>query len=91
MTNAAAGKGATAETTLPRGAGDVSSYRAQQVALTDHVDAARKRYLEASSAKDPEAKQRALEGLRDSSAKFYELADHVKAENGGTLPAWWNE
>jgi hypothetical protein len=91
MTNAAAGKGATAETTLPRGAGDVSSHREQKVALTDHVDEARKRYLEASSTKDPEAKQRAMEDLRDASKQFYELADHVKAENGGALPAWWHE
>jgi hypothetical protein len=71
--------------------GDAQSYRAKKLMLMSELDAATKKYLAASGAKDPDAKKAALDDMREFSKKIIDLADEVKKKNGGVLPVWWNE
>jgi hypothetical protein len=71
--------------------GDANAYREQKAKLMSQLDGANKTYLAASGARNPEAKQAALEEMRAHSKQFYALADEVKAKHGGILPAWWND
>jgi len=59
--------------------------------LMSQLTVATEKYLQASGAKNPGAKQQTLQHMRDSSKRFYALADEVKQKKGGTLPTWWNE
>jgi hypothetical protein len=74
-----------------RQAGVSQSDREKKLVLTTHFDDARKKYLEAMSARNLVAEQGALEEMRAVSKRIYALADEVKAKHGGVLPAWWNE
>jgi hypothetical protein len=74
-----------------RQAGVSQSDREKKLVLTTHFDDARKKYLEAMSARNLVAEQGALEEMRAESKRIYALADEVKAKHGGVLPAWWNE
>jgi hypothetical protein len=92
----AAGQGPSAPDTadggaLQRQAGASQADREQKVALTTQFDEARKNYLEAMSAKNPDAEQRALDDMQAVSKQLYALADAVKVKHGGVLPAWWNK
>jgi hypothetical protein len=65
--------------------------REKKLALTSQLDDARKKYVEATAAKDPASQQGALDAIKAASKKLYVLADEVKEKHGGVLPAWWNE
>lgn len=73
------------------GAGDAQAYRAKKRTLTSALDAATNTYLEASGARNPEAKQAALDDMRAYAKQIIELGDEVKQQHGGVLPAWWEE
>jgi hypothetical protein len=92
----APGQGAPPQTTPEQGqaklsAKDVQAYQEQKAKLRSQVDEANHTYLAASGARDPAAKQAALQEMRASAKQFYALADEVKAKYGGTLPAWWHD
>jgi hypothetical protein len=92
----AAGQGPSTRETADNGAmkrpeGASQADREQKLALTTRFDEARKKYLEAMSAKNPDAEQGALDEMRAVSTRIYALADEVKAKHRGVLPAWWNE
>jgi hypothetical protein len=70
---------------------DTPAYRERKADLMSQLTVATEKYLQASGAKNPDAKQQALQHMRDSSKRFYALVDEVKQKNGGTLPTWWNE
>jgi hypothetical protein len=72
-------------------AGDTESYHAKKQMLMSELDAATHRYLEASGARNLEAKRAALDDMRAYSKRILDLGDEVKSKNGGVLPAWWNE
>jgi hypothetical protein len=65
--------------------------REKKLALTSQLDNARKKYFEATAAKNPASQRGALDAIRDASKKLYALAEEVKEKHGGVLPAWWNE
>jgi hypothetical protein len=65
--------------------------REKKLALTSQLDDARKKYVEATAAKNPASQQSALDAIKAASKKLYALADEVKKKHGGVLPAWWNE
>jgi hypothetical protein len=65
--------------------------REKKLALTSQLDDARKKYIEATAAKNPASQQGALDAIKDASKKLYALADEVKEKHGGVLPTWWNE
>jgi hypothetical protein len=65
--------------------------REKKLALTSQLDDARKKYVEATAAKNPASQQGALDAIKAASKKLYALADEVKEKHGGGLPAWWNE
>jgi hypothetical protein len=65
--------------------------REKKLALTSQLADARKKYVEATAAKDPVSQQGALDTIKAASKKLYMLADEIKEKNGGVLPAWWNE
>jgi hypothetical protein len=72
-------------------AGDAQAYRAKKLILTSGLDDATNKYLTASGARNPDAKQAALDDMRGYSKKILDLGDEVKKRNGGILPGWWNE
>jgi hypothetical protein len=72
-------------------AGDAQEYRAKKLTLTSGLDDATNKYLAASGARNPDAKQAALDNMREYSKKIIDLGDEVKKKNGGVLPEWWNE
>jgi hypothetical protein len=72
-------------------AGDAQEYRAKKLTLTSGLDEATNKYLAASGARNPDAKQAALDDMREYSKKIIDLGDEVKKKNGGVLPEWWNE
>jgi hypothetical protein len=72
-------------------AGDAQAYRAKKLILTSGLDDATNKYLAASGARSPDAKQAALDDMRKYSKKIIDLGDEVKKKNGGVLPEWWNE
>jgi hypothetical protein len=76
---------------IQRQAGASPVDREQKLALTSQLDDARKKYIEATAAKDPASQQGALDAIKAASKKLYALADEVKEKHGGVLPAWWNE
>jgi hypothetical protein len=65
--------------------------REKKLALTSQLEDARKKYVEATAAKNPASQKGALDAIKAASKKLYALADEVKQKHGGVLPAWWNE
>jgi hypothetical protein len=91
----AAGTGPSSADQPPDGstrlkAGEAQAYQAKKVMLTSQLDAATTKYLEASAARNPDAKQAALAEMREHSKTILALEDEVKKRNGGVLPPWWN-
>jgi hypothetical protein len=71
--------------------GEAQACRAKKLILTSRLDDATNKYLAASGARNPDAKQAALDDMREFSKKIIDLGDEVKKKNGGVLPEWWNE
>jgi hypothetical protein len=76
---------------MQRQEGASAADREKKLALTSQLDDARKKYVEATAAKNPASQQGALDAIKAASKKLYALADEVKQKHGGVLPAWWNE
>jgi hypothetical protein len=68
---------------------DFEYYRGAKMRLRAQFDQAREKYLEASSNKDPEAKELARKEMIEFSRQIYDLADELKRKNNGVLPDWW--
>ena len=68
---------------------DFEYYRKTKIKLREQFDQAREKYLEASSNKDPEAKELARRDMVEFSKQIYDLADELKRKNNGVLPDWW--
>lgn len=91
MTDRAAETPASPRPDTPLDAREADAFRARKATLIRQLNDATDAYLQASGAKQPEAKQQALQQMRDTSARIYALADDVKHTHGGTLPAWWDD
>jgi flagellar biosynthesis/type III secretory pathway chaperone len=70
---------------------DLMSDGEKKSRLTSQLDAATKRYREASEAGNLDAKKSALNDMRAYRKKIFKLMDEVKNKNEGELPTWWNE
>ena len=70
---------------------DFEYYRKTKINLREQFDQAREKYLEASSNKDPEAKELARKDMVEFSKQIYDLADELKSKNNGVLPDWWEQ
>ncbi len=70
---------------------DLMSDGEKKLRLTSQLDAATKRYREASEAGNLDAKKSALNDMRAYRKKIFKLMDEVKNKNEGELPTWWNE
>jgi hypothetical protein len=70
---------------------DFEYYRKTKIKLREQFDQAREKYLEASSNKDPEAKELARQEMVEFSKQIYDLADELKRKNNGVLPDWWEQ
>jgi hypothetical protein len=70
---------------------DLMSDGEKKSRLTTQLDAATKRYREASEAGNLDAKKSALNDMRAYRKKIFKLMDEVKNKNEGELPTWWNE
>jgi len=68
---------------------NLDSYRGKKQALQAKADEAAARYREAAANADPEAQERARLDLLELTRQFYALAEEVKQQHGGVLPAWW--
>ena len=68
---------------------DFEYYRGAKIKLRAQFDQAREKYLEASSNKDPEAKELARKEMVEFSRQIYDLANELKRKNNGVLPDWW--
>ena len=70
---------------------DFEYYRKTKIKLRAQFDQARENYLQASSNKDPEAKELARKDMVEFSKQIYDLADELKRKNNGMLPDWWQQ
>jgi hypothetical protein len=70
---------------------DLMSDGEKKLRLTSQLDAATKRYREASESGNLDAKKSALNDMRAYRKKIFKLMDAVKNKNEGELPTWWNE
>jgi hypothetical protein len=70
---------------------DFEYYRKTKIKLRAQFDQAKENYLQASSNKDPEAKELARKDMVEFSKQIYELADELKRKNNGVLPDWWQQ
>ena len=69
---------------------DLKYYIEKKIALTAELDESLERLREATRNKDPEAKNKARDEMREISAKIYDLTDELKEKNNGKLPeGWW--
>jgi hypothetical protein len=70
---------------------DFEYYRKTKIKLRAQFNQARENYLQASSNKDPEAKELARKEMVEFSKQIYDLADELKRKNNGVLPDWWEQ
>ena len=70
---------------------EVENYKKEKAYYTERFEQAHKRYLEASAARDKEAKQRAREEYNQCAGKVFALESEVAKRNNGTVPGWWKE
>jgi hypothetical protein len=70
---------------------DFEYHMKTKIKLREQFDQAREKYLEASSNKDPEAKELARKDMVEFSKQIYDLADELKRKNNGVLPDWWEQ
>jgi hypothetical protein len=71
---------------------DLEYYKEKKTALTAELDESLERLREATRNKDPEAKNKARDEMREISTKIYNLTDELKEKNNGTLPeGWWEK
>lgn len=71
---------------------DLEYYKEKKTALTAELDESLERLREATRNKDPEAKNKARDEMREISTKIYDLTDELKEKNNGTLPeGWWEK
>lgn len=69
---------------------DFEYYREKKLALKAELDDALERIRDASRNKDPEAKKKATEDMREIAKQIYDLTDELKEKNKGVLPGdWW--
>jgi hypothetical protein len=64
-------------------------YKKQRLLLKSELQDATRRFREASSNKDPKAKQEAIQDMTQISQKLYRLAKELEEKNMGVLPDWW--
>jgi len=82
----------TIEKKEKNGTVDLEYYKEKKTALTAELDESLERLREATRNKDPEAKNKARDEMREISTKIYNLTDELKEKNNGTLPeGWWKK
>ncbi|MDY6989208.1 MAG: hypothetical protein SWQ30_14250 [Thermodesulfobacteriota bacterium] len=65
-------------------------YKKQRLLLKSDLEEATQRFREASSSKDLQAKQEAIQDMTKSSKELYSLSKELEAKNNGVLPDWWD-
>jgi hypothetical protein len=80
----------TTEKKENNGTVDLKYYIEKKIAMTAELNESLERLQEATRNKDPEAKNKARDGMRKISTKIYDLTDELKEKNNGKLPeGWW--
>jgi len=71
---------------------DLEYYKEKKLLLEAELNRTLDKLREATRNKDPEAKNKARNEMREISTKIYNLTDELKEKNNGTLPeGWWEK
>lgn len=71
---------------------DIASYKEKKEQLAAELERALERLREATSRRDPEAKEREQREMRRLTAEINTLTEEVKLKNNGKVPeGWWKE
>ena len=70
---------------------DAEQYKKEKAYYTKQFEAAYQRYLDATSRRDAEAKQKAWEEFNNYGGQVVKMETEVRKKNNGQVPAWWKD
>ncbi len=70
---------------------NVENYKKQKAHYIQQYEEAYQRYLDATSRRDPEAKQKAWDEFNKYGGEVVKMENELKKNNNGQVPSWWKE